>query len=670
MVEEAQHKIRMERIIQMTAIFYDNRNVGEIRGKEFVTVRKENHLMNMFDGFGMSIGVIDILKKNGVEKIVFVFIVGNDVQEYSCTVAQIDASDKMFTFNLTDVQKFITRADLVRVVLKKEVVVNDILVIDLETQTFGRPDGNKDVMKFFGCYSYKTKKFYMLQDKNDIRTVLNAHKYLVGFNNKQYDDLILKREGFDIKYKVTIDLMEIFKKRAGSMKINKGMLGDLLMSYSLDYITKTLDLIDDGTKLKIDFNIFKKDVWTPEEVLLIREYLERDIMLTKKLYDWCEEYFESFKEYLTEDDVRRKVYLTASTGKFSYKAICKALNWEEVYADSNKDLEESTIQGGYVSYPAGEKFENNIYCLDFACLVRGTEIKISKYCRPDKHIVHHALTKKIEKLKIGDTIENNDGKQIIDFIRTQEYDGEILEIELENGKKISCTPQHVFPVIRNKQRIDVMACNILETDDLITHKSMFGNCNPHWTNAYITQNCAVCGKPVSSYLSINVRSCSKKCTNILKRIHSTKPNLGKTKYTHEHLMKMSIERTGKRRSVKIRMNIANANRLANQNNYANGKFFYKGIYFKSMYEVKVAQAMDRDNIKWEYEPKVFKLDYKDVYTPDFYLPEIDKYLEVKGIKVLPTKSYKKFVKLLKICPNSVLIHGSQIEKLQELLKDG
>lgn len=245
--------------------------------------------------------------------------------------------------------------------------MNDILIYDLETQTFGRPDGNKDVMKFFGCYSYKTKKFYMLQDKQDIQRVLNAHKYLVGFNNKQYDDLILKREGFDINYKVTIDLMEIFKKRAGSMKINKGMLGDLLMSYSLEYITKTLDLIDDGTKLKIDFNIFKKDVWTPEEVLLIREYLERDIMLTKKLYDWCEEYFESFKEYLTEDDVRRKVYLTASTASFTYKAMCKELMLEPTYDDTSDDTSTS-YEGGYVAYPAGEKFEGSIEVRDFTSM--------------------------------------------------------------------------------------------------------------------------------------------------------------------------------------------------------------------------------------------------------------------------------------------------------------
>jgi DNA polymerase elongation subunit (family B) len=243
---------------------------------------------------------------------------------------------------------------------------SDALIIDIETKTFGRPDPEKDMMKFFGCYSYKSGKFYMLTNKNDIQRVINAHKYIIGFNHKMYDLPILKREGINLDYKIPIDLMEIFKKRASSMKTKKGMLGDLLMSYSLDFITKTLDLVDDGTKGKIDFNIFKKDSWTPEELATIREYLELDIMLTKKLYEWCEDYFESFKGYVTEDDVRKKVYLTASTASFTYKVMCKELGMEAEFANADGDSE--MYEGGYVAYPAGEKFEDNMCMLDYSSL--------------------------------------------------------------------------------------------------------------------------------------------------------------------------------------------------------------------------------------------------------------------------------------------------------------
>jgi hypothetical protein len=34
-------------------------------------------------------------------------------------------------------------------------------------------------------------------------------------------------------------------------------------------------------------------------------------------------------------------------------------------------------------------------------------------------------------------------------------------------------------------------------------------------------------------------------------------------------------------------------------------------------------------IKWEYEPRIFDLESQN-YTPDFYLPEIDTYVEIKN----------------------------------------
>jgi hypothetical protein len=246
-------------------------------------------------------------------------------------------------------------------------ISSDVLIMDIETETFGLPDPEKDRLKFFGCYSYKTKKFYMITNKNDIQRVIKAHKYLVGFNNKKYDDIILAREGLDLNYKITVDLMEIFKKRASSMKIKKGMLGDLLMSYSLDFITKTLDLVDDGGKLQIDFNIFKKNEWTIQELGLIKVYLERDIEITKKLYEWCEEYFESFKGYLLEEDVRKKVYLTSSTASFTYKVMCKELGLKPEFANVDEDNSEM-YEGGYVAYPAGEKFEDDISMWDYSSL--------------------------------------------------------------------------------------------------------------------------------------------------------------------------------------------------------------------------------------------------------------------------------------------------------------
>src|SRR3972149_260363 len=203
---------------------------------------------------------------------------------------------------------------------------NDILVMDIETQTFGKPDPSKDKLKLFGCYSYKTNKTYLLTDKEQVQKVINTHKFLVGFNLKEYDNPILQREGFDLQYKIIIDLYQIFKSRAGEMKIKEGMLKDLLMQYSLDYITKTLGIVNEEEgKMQIDYNLFKKDSWTKEEIQIISDYTKRDIEVTKKLYEWVEKYFESFKAFLTDEDVRKKTYLTDKTAVFTYKVMCKEL---------------------------------------------------------------------------------------------------------------------------------------------------------------------------------------------------------------------------------------------------------------------------------------------------------------------------------------------------------
>jgi len=50
---------------------------------------------------------------------------------------------------------------------------------------------------------------------------------------------------------------------------------------------------------------------------------------------------------------------------------------------------------------------------------------------------------------------------------------------------------------------------------------------------------------------------------------------------------------------------------------------------RSSWESRVAQWFDMSNIKWQYESKTFDLG-NTTYTPDFYLPEFNLYIEVKG----------------------------------------
>lgn len=73
--------------------------------------------------------------------------------------------------------------------------------------------------------------------------------------------------------------------------------------------------------------------------------------------------------------------------------------------------------------------------------------------------------------------------------------------------------------------------------------------------------------------------------------------------------------------------------------------YYKSIWMRSSWEIAYAKYLDKNNIKWEYEPKTFNLG-NCTYTPDFYLPESDTYVEIKGYwRDKAKEKFKRFKKL-------------------------
>jgi hypothetical protein len=61
------------------------------------------------------------------------------------------------------------------------------------------------------------------------------------------------------------------------------------------------------------------------------------------------------------------------------------------------------------------------------------------------------------------------------------------------------------------------------------------------------------------------------------------------------------------------------------------KTFYKEIEMKSRFETKIAYFLDCLNIKWIYEPRTFMLTNGIIYCPDFFLPELNMWIEAKGV---------------------------------------
>ena len=80
---------------------------------------------------------------------------------------------------------------------------------------------------------------------------------------------------------------------------------------------------------------------------------------------------------------------------------------------------------------------------------------------------------------------------------------------------------------------------------------------------------------------------------------------------------------------------------------------------RSTWEVAYAKYLDKNNIKWQYEPKTFDLG-DTTYTPDFYCPIENLYVEVKGFWW--EKQKKKYDKFLKLYPeiNISLLNKSKL----------
>ena len=58
---------------------------------------------------------------------------------------------------------------------------------------------------------------------------------------------------------------------------------------------------------------------------------------------------------------------------------------------------------------------------------------------------------------------------------------------------------------------------------------------------------------------------------------------------------------------------------------------YNGYRFRSRLEARWTVFFDSVGIKYEYEPEGFEMEDGTRYLPDFYLPDLDLWVEVKGV---------------------------------------
>lgn len=234
-----------------------------------------------------------------------------------------------------------------------------LLIIDIETDSLDIKTAN---LKWFGAYSYKHDKYYLLsyEQIDKINSLIDSHAGIIGFNTSNYDIPILEKYGVSFAYKLLIDLYTICSPKG---KNRLGALGIKLKSYSLKEIIKELGL-DDFGKGDIDYKIFQKETWTEEEVKEIKKYLKQDIVLTKKLFDWLDERHAPLKDMLSQRDAEKLSHLTTTTSSLAYRIMCNLCNLDVLWADWDEE-ERKTFLGGHHILPRFEKVKGNIVYIDF-----------------------------------------------------------------------------------------------------------------------------------------------------------------------------------------------------------------------------------------------------------------------------------------------------------------
>lgn len=122
----------------------------------------------------------------------------------------------------------------------------------------------------------------------------------------------------------------------------------------------------------------------------------------------------------------------------------------------------------------------------------------------------------------------------------------------------------------------------------------------------------------------------------MKELGLTKKKI-KSKYWETVTPEQKEARKLKQRATKIKNGTLNP--MINQKNpYSRTKSGKRkdlnNIFFRSAWEANIARYYNYIGVKWEYEPKTFIFDNVTrgsvSYTPDFYLPEEDKWIEIKG----------------------------------------
>lgn len=160
----------------------------------------------------------------------------------------------------------------------------------------------------------------------------------------------------------------------------------------------------------------------------------------------------------------------------------------------------------------------------------------------------------------------------------------------------------------------------------------------------INKICMTCGKEfeVMPFRKDTAKYCSLNCINVGRQSWNKGLKGYNSNYPRSVEWKQKISDSNKQRFIdnpQLREESSRRWKLL----YSTGKIKSKahgnakggfrediGHYVRSIWEANICRIFNFLNIKYQYEPEVFEMKSGKSYRPDFYLPEKDLWIEVKG----------------------------------------
>lgn len=310
---------------------------------------------------------------------------------------------------------------------------NECLVFDLETWATNTITGEVyDIrldfdnyvkyakVRWFGAYSYKFDEDYMMEFEGNeeiIRRILDEHSTLVSFNGIEFDFPILKNNNvipkiskvqFDKSVKeynknfLQVDMLVILGTDVNVRKHKNraGLMGYSLPNNKLATMAKVFNL--DVQKGDIDYQVFEKRSWTPQEKEEIIKYLKSDVYATKQLFEKTWDFWKIFTIFLDDRNIENLSWIRSSIASLTYKSACYILGAEETYSDE-KGLAED--MGGRVIEP---KYQDamNVWYVDFTSLYPHmmvmfelfTQVNTAQWCNMIREMKPHLTIKTDDEL--------------------------------------------------------------------------------------------------------------------------------------------------------------------------------------------------------------------------------------------------------------------------------